>query len=133
MKYEEIKNIVRNLRKNQTEAEVILWNELRNRKFDGIKFLRQHAIIYENINNDFFFYVPDFYCAKYKLAVELDGVIHAFNREKDYNRELILMSKGIKVIRFKNEEIKDIERVKAEIRRHFTHPLDPPLCGQRGG
>jgi very-short-patch-repair endonuclease len=122
MTYNEIKNIVRTLRKNQTEAESILWDELRNRKFGGIKFLRQHAIIYENTNNKFFFFVPDFYCPEYKLAIELDGKIHDFTKEKDYNRELILKEKGIRVLRFKNKEVEDIEKMKNKIRKHLTHP-----------
>jgi very-short-patch-repair endonuclease len=132
MKYNEIKNIVRNFRRNQTEAESILWNELRNRKLNGDKFLRQYAIIYAFRKSEYFFFVPDFYCAEYKLAIELDGKIHDFTKVKDYNRDLILKEKGIKVIRFKNEEVKDIEKLKNKIKKYLTHP-QPPLCEQKGG
>lgn len=79
MTYDETKNIVRKLRKNQTESENVLRDELRNRKLDGHKFLRHHAIIYENNKHNFFFFAPDFYCAEYKLAVELDGKIHDYS------------------------------------------------------
>lgn len=120
MKYEEIKKIVRKLRKNQTEAEIILWNELRNRKLDGIKFLRQHAIIYEFNKREFFFFIPDFYSAEHKLVIELDGKIHDYTKEKDCRREMILKEKGIRILRFKNEEVKNIEKVKEKIRLYFT-------------
>ena len=115
MKYSEIKELVRKFRKEQTVEEQTLWQELRNRKLKGIKFLRQHAIIYENSNNDFFFFVPDFYCAAYKLAVELDGKIHDYQVEHDKNREMILKGKSIKILRIKNEELKNIENVKEKI------------------
>jgi very-short-patch-repair endonuclease len=101
----------------------IFWSELRNRKLDGFKFLRHHAIIYENNNHDFFFFAPDFYCSKYKLAIELDGKIHDYMKEKDYRRELILKEKGIRVLRFMNEELSDIEKVKNRIKEFLlTHP-----------
>jgi very-short-patch-repair endonuclease len=115
MKYNEIKELVRKFRKEQTVEEQTLWHELRNRKLKGIKFLRQHAIIYENSNNDFFFFVPDFYCAAYKLAIELDGKIHDYQVEHDKNREMILKGKSIKTLRIKNEELKNIENVKEKI------------------
>lgn len=133
MKYEEIKKIVRKLRGNQTKAEKILWNELRNRKLDGIKFLRQHAIIYEFNKSDFFFFIPDFYCAEHKLVIELDGKIHDFTKEKDYKREMILYEKGIRILRFKNEEIQDFEKIKERIKEFIlTHPLPASLRTKRG-
>lgn len=122
MTYKEINDIVKELRKDQTKEEILLWNKLRNRKLDGIKFLRHHPIIYENNNNDFFFYVPDFYCSQYKLAIELDGTIHDFKKNKDLKRDLILKAYGIKIIRIKNEDIYNIDKLKDKIRAHFTHP-----------
>lgn len=122
MTYKEICYIVKELRKHQTEAEKTLWYELRNRKLDGIKFLRQHPIIYDKNENDLFFYVPDFYCSQYKIAIELDGKIHEFQKNKDINRDLILKSLGIKTIRLKNEEIKDIEKIKYKIRKLLLIP-----------
>lgn len=119
MKYGEIKRIVRKLRTEQIESEKILWKELRNRKLDGIKFLRQHAIIHEYSKSDYYFFVPDFYCSEYKLAIELDGKAHDFTKEKDYRRDMILQEKGIKVLRFKNEEVKDIEKLKKKLGNLF--------------
>jgi very-short-patch-repair endonuclease len=122
MTYAEIKNITIDLRKNPTESESILWKELRNRKVKGIKFLRQHPIIYEINKNDLFFYIADFYCAEYKIAIELDGKIHEYRKSKDYNRDMILRKNGIRTIRIKNEEIKNIEVVKNKITSFITHP-----------
>ncbi|NBB76739.1 MAG: DUF559 domain-containing protein, partial [Bacteroidetes bacterium] len=93
-----IKN-ARYLRKNQTDAEEYLWQLLRNRQFYGYKFRRQHPIKPG--------FILDFYCAKEKLAVELDGSIHDNKEQKlsDEERTQILNEKDIQVIRFKNEEV----------------------------
>jgi very-short-patch-repair endonuclease len=76
MTYPEIKELTRKLKNNPTPLEQILWRYLRKKQLDGRKFLRQHAIIYESVGKEHFFYVPDFYCEKEKLAIELDGKIH---------------------------------------------------------
>ena len=128
MKYSEILEITRRLRRNQTPEEKQLWEIIRNRKLQGKKFLRQHAIIYENIKNDFSFFIPDFYCSELKLAIELDGEIHKFQKEKDHNRELILNAKGLTVLRINNEELDTIERVKEKICAAFH----PSLLAERG-
>ncbi|RPI18417.1 MAG: DUF559 domain-containing protein [Ignavibacteriae bacterium] len=59
--------MARKLRKEQTAAEKILWERLRNRKFMNEKFKRQHSI-----NS----YITDFYCYAHRLIVEVDGSIH---------------------------------------------------------
>jgi very-short-patch-repair endonuclease len=81
-----------------TEAEKILWEELRNNKFFGLKFRRQHPIRR---------FVVDFYCHKYKLVVEIDGEIHEIIevKIKDKNREDELKELGLKILRIKNSEI----------------------------
>jgi len=86
------------LRKAQTEAEDIIWQELRNRKLLGFKFRRQHPL-----NK----YIADFYCYEAKLVIEIDGGIHnqLENREYDKNRSHELQRIGIEVIRFTNEQI----------------------------
>ncbi|MEW7289257.1 endonuclease domain-containing protein [Aquimarina sp. 2304DJ70-9] len=63
----ELKNHRKELRKNLTPAEAFLWKYLQNRKLEGRKFRRQHSI--KN-------YIVDFYCAKEKLIIELDGEPH---------------------------------------------------------
>ena len=115
MKYNQILEIARTLRRNQTVAEKQLWQVLRNRKLNGKKFLRQHPIIYEYNKTEYFFFIPDFYCAEHKLAVELDGRIHDFQKEYDEHRDIILNANGIKVIRIQNEELKNMEVVKKKI------------------
>jgi very-short-patch-repair endonuclease len=62
-----IHSIAHNLRQNSTEAEQILWKQLRNRKIENMKFRRQHAIMH---------FVADFYCHEAKLIIEVDGGIH---------------------------------------------------------
>ena len=111
MRYPEIKKIASKLRKNQTDAEKKLWSYLRYRQHSGKKYLRQHPIIYERRGNELFFYIPDFYCAEEKLAIELDGKIHDYQKERDLHRDLILEAKEIRVLRIKNEELTDIQKV----------------------
>ena len=59
-----LKNTRDNLRKNMTEAELVLWEVLKDKKLSGRKFRRQHSIGY---------YIADFYCTSEKLIIELDG------------------------------------------------------------
>ena len=103
-----IKELCRDLRKNQTETEELLWQNLRNRKLNGLKFLRQHPIVYDRFTKNIKFFIADFYCAEKNLVVELDGKIHDFQKEYDENRDMIIQSKGIKVLRFKNEEVQNM-------------------------
>lgn len=119
MKRKRIIELARELRKNQTPEEKLLWHFLRNRKLKGIKFLRQHPIAYQNLNDDYQFFIPDFYSAEEKLVIEIDGKIHDFQKAYDQSREEILISLGLKVIRFKNEELQDITKVLNRIKESF--------------
>ena len=112
------------LRKNMTEAEEILWEQLRGKKLMGLRFRPQHPI-------DIF--IADFYCHPLKLVVEVDGGIHKTKEQREYDlgREGELENWGIKVIRFTNEEIgnnitqviKEIEQVC--IKRKSELPQSP--------
>lgn len=86
------------LRQIKTEAEEKLWQSLRNRKVMNLKFRRQHP---------FGNYVLDFYCHEIKLCIEADGGIHNEKDIKEYDleRTKVLNDNGIKVLRFKNQEI----------------------------
>ncbi len=101
--------LARELRQQQTDAEIFLWRLLRNRQLLNAKFRRQHPI--EN-------YIADFYCDEHKLIVELDGGQH-FTEEgiaKDVIRTQRLNDLGIKVLRFDNRQVlTQIESVLAEI------------------
>ena len=89
-----LKELSRELRKNGTLAEVLLWKELRNKKM-GFQFMRQKPIL---------FYIVDFYCAPLKLAVEADGVTHDAKMEKDMKRQCALEKLGIAFLRFSEGE-----------------------------
>lgn len=114
-----IKQTVRDLRKNQTNSEELLWEIIRNRKLLGKKFLRRHPLIFNWYRRKRFI-VADFYCHETKLIIELDGAVH--DRQKDYDkaRDYVSKSLGIKVLRFDNDDIKNnihgvIETIKEEL------------------
>ena len=94
----EIFDRAQQLRKKMTEAEKKLWRILRNRRFEGLKFRRQHPI------NRF---VVDFYCHEKLLVVEVDGGIHndVDVKERDEGREEELKNLGLTIVRFTNEEV----------------------------
>ena len=69
--------------------------------------------------NDCFFFIPDFYCDKEKLIIEMDGGIHDDSIEKDIHRDQILQNLGFCVLHIRNEELPDIELVLSKIQRNF--------------
>jgi very-short-patch-repair endonuclease len=89
----------RQLRKKETWAEKLMWRWLRDRRFSGYKFRRQHPIGV---------YFLDFFCEQAGLAVELDGFGHGHpvQRHHDAEREAFLISRGIKVLRFWNSNLR---------------------------
>ena len=104
----------RALRKELTVAERILWNELRNRKLKGLKIRRQHPVGQ---------FIVDFFCPVKELVIEIDGGIHDEDevKERDENRTAELERLGLKVIRFKNEEVmSDIEGVLRKIGEYLS-------------
>lgn len=84
------------LRKNQTEAEKILWKKIRNRQLNSLKFYRQYSVGP---------YILDFFCPTIRLCIELDGHQHENEREYDNERENFLNDKDIATIRFWNDEV----------------------------
>ena len=95
---DKIYHIARNLRKNKTREEDILWQLLRNRQFMGLKFKRQFPI-----GN----YIVDFVCEEKKLVIEIDGGQHNIpdNVRADEVRTNYINSKGYRVVRFWNNDI----------------------------
>lgn len=93
-----LKEYRKNLRNNLTPAENRLWLALKGKKLDGYKFRRQHSIAN---------FIVDFYCFPEKLAIELDGGYHqdAGVQDHDAQRQAYLESLGIRVLRFRNEEV----------------------------
>jgi very-short-patch-repair endonuclease len=101
------------LRKNSTETEKILWQYLRKNNINGLKFKRQYSIDQ---------FVVDFYCPQKKLAIEIDGGYHDTNEIKIYDkaRQEYIESFGIHFIRLSNQEIitnieNVLNRIKDEI------------------
>jgi len=90
--------LARELRKKATPAETLLWELLRDHRFLGLKFRRQHQIGS---------YVVDFYCDEKKLVVELDGPVHdtPARRAIDHKRDAYLRSLGLTVIRISNQKL----------------------------
>ena len=88
----------RELREEQTSAERILWERLRNRRFLGLKFRRQFPV--ES-------FIADFYCHEERLVLEVDGSVHEEPQQKahDENRDIALRVRGFKVLRITNEEV----------------------------
>jgi very-short-patch-repair endonuclease len=86
------------LRNTMTLAEQVLWEELRKKEIYKVRFKRQHPIG---------IFVVDFYCHKYKLAIEVDGDIHLSEdvMEHDDGRSHDIEKLGIKILRFTNKEV----------------------------
>lgn len=100
------------LRKNMTHAETLLWGYLVQRPL-GYKFRRQHPIS---------IFIADFYCHALKLVIEVDGSIHDSNeaKEQDASRQHTLEAEGIRFLRFTNAAVeKHLETVIKEIENYI--------------
>jgi len=120
----EIFRIANYHRKNPTEAEKILWDCLRKFRNEGFVFRRQHPVV---------FFIADFYCHKLKLVIEVDGDYHLITSQYCYdeNRSAELERYGIKVLRFKNEEIINrIDKVLSEIKKSIEQLSSPSPSGE---
>jgi very-short-patch-repair endonuclease len=99
------------LRRDMTPAEKILWNELRANKL-GVHFRRQQVIAG---------FIVDFYCHKTALVVEVDGDVHDLQQEEDTRREKALSALGLRIVRFKNDEVlKNVSVVATKIRKMIS-------------
>ena len=93
-----LKQYSRELRKNMTDAEKLLWSKIRGKQINGLQFYRQKII-----GN----YIVDFYCPKAKLIIELDGSQHYSHegKEKDKIRDDYMGRNGLKVLRFSDRDV----------------------------
>jgi very-short-patch-repair endonuclease len=94
-----VKGRRKQLRHTMPEAEIILWSQLKNNQISGIKFRRQYSIGR---------YVVDFYCARKKLAIEIDGASHYMlnSPEHDEERQQWIEQFGIRFLRFTNDDVR---------------------------
>ena len=102
------------LRDEMTPAEARLWEELRAKRLSGLRFRAQHPVGQ---------FILDFYCPACKLAVELDGIVHAGEEEQDAARTAQLEAHGCRVLRFPNDAVmmdlaSVLERIEAASREN---------------
>ncbi|MCL5611024.1 MAG: DUF559 domain-containing protein [Chloroflexi bacterium] len=99
------------LRREMTPAEKLLWQEVRAKKL-GVRFRRQQVIAG---------FIVDFYCHKAALVVEVDGDIHDLQKDEDARREKVLSEMGLRIVRFRNDEVvKELSAVVGKI-KEFIH------------
>ena len=119
--------LARQLRKTETLAEKRLWHGLRDRRLDGVKFLRQATVGP---------YVADFLCREHKLIVEVDGATHSSDADvlSDKRRTAHLRRLGYKVIRLQNIEVLEaMDQSLMVIREALSHlPTPLPHAGEAG-
>ncbi|MEQ9357344.1 DNA methyltransferase [Coleofasciculus chthonoplastes] len=118
--------VARQFRKEPTPSEKILWQALRGRKLEGRKFRRQQPIGA---------FIVDFFCGAERLIVEVDGGIHQSQQEADQQRQELLESLGLKVVRVSSELVEtNLAEALAVVRQGFSpHPLTPsPKQGEGG-
>jgi very-short-patch-repair endonuclease len=107
------------MRSEMTEPERRLWEQVRAKRFEGIKFRRQHVIGR---------YIADFYSREVMLIIELNGDTHAFQEEYDRVREQYFEALGYRVIRFINSDVMgNLEGVMEALALHVQTPPLPTL------
>ncbi len=123
-----LRQAARDLRRDSTHSEGLLWEALRDRKLDGCKFRRQHPVGP---------FILDFYCADQGLAVEIDGAVHDFTPEADAARQTALESLGIRFLRLPARLVEsDREAAVTAIRAALSVPcthLPSPAHGRGAG
>ena len=116
----------KDLRKSQTDAEKLLWQQLRNRQIGDVKFRRQYV---------FGEYIVDFVCIERALIIEIDGSQHLQQIEYDKKRTEYLESQGFSVLRFWNDQVlTELEIVLEVIYSALFNnpsPQPSPLGGER--
>ena len=104
-----LRKYCRELRRRATPSERRLWMLLKTPRFENFKFRRQHQ---------FGRLILDFFSARERLAIELDGPPHEtrIGKERDQARDVLLAMEGVRVLRFTNEELaKETEKVLEQI------------------
>lgn len=111
--------VARRFRKEPTASEALLWRALRGKQLHGRKFRRQQPIGP---------FVVDFYCASERLIIEIDGPIHATQRDADLQRQHLLESLGLRFVRIAARDVEtDIPAVLAAIQDNLE-AVTPQGC-----
>ena len=123
--------IARQFRKEPTKSEAILWQALRGKKLDGIKFRRQQPI-----GN----FIVDFYNSVYRLVIEVDGSVHESQVELDRARQEILEQIGFNILRVGAADVEKnlpfvLEKIRSKIKELNidTNESPSPFFGERLG
>ncbi len=124
-----LKDFAKTMRKQQTAGEAAMWEILRDKQLDDVKFRRQHAI------EDF---IADFVSLEHRLVIEVDGTIHDFQPEYDAMRTEFLNAAGFEVVRFSNEDAinhkyKVIDELRPILKRRKTELATQPRQNPQGG
>jgi very-short-patch-repair endonuclease len=112
--------LAKELRKRQTKAETLFWQEVRNHNCLGYKFYRQRIILD---------YIVDFYCKELKLVIEIDGSIHSREQNQLYDkiRSTDLESIGLTVLRYTNDQIlSSLPTVLEDLKQRITSIASSP-------
>ena len=121
---DDVKELARELRKQSTPFEKILWKHLKSRNFFGYKFYRQFVI--EG-------YIVDFYSSEAKIVIEVDGNSHYFEEaiQKDKLRDVRLNALGLKVFRITNIDV--MNNIDGVLETFKDSNRLVPLAGERLG
>jgi very-short-patch-repair endonuclease len=114
-----------------TDAERVLWRNLRNRELGGWKFRRQYPVGP---------FIVDLICLEKNLVIEVDGGQHADNEENDIQRSAYLNKMGFRVVRLWNNQVlqetesvlKAIFAILATEKQNSPSPQPSPPSGERG-
>ena len=100
-------HLAREMRRDMTPSEKVLWQQLKGNNIGGLHFRRQQTI-------DGF--IADFYCHAAGLVVEADGAVHELQADYDQQRDEVIARRGLKILRFSNDRIlTDLQNVLTEI------------------
>ncbi|HBO84976.1 MAG: DNA methylase [Deltaproteobacteria bacterium GWC2_42_11] len=115
-----LKELARQLRNHSTFSEVLLWNQLKNKRIMGYDFHRQKPILN---------YILDFFCHELELAIEIDGCSHDFEEayKKDKSRQEEIERLGIVFLRFDDLQVKKnmagvLQTIEGWIKEHTPNP-----------
>jgi very-short-patch-repair endonuclease len=120
-----VETAARRLREDLTPAEAVLWQALKKRQLNNLKFRNQHPVGH---------FILDFYCPSHKLVIEVDGGIHDRQVEYDNDRSKQLESHGYHIIRFRNDEILNNLDFVLQCIRETCDRLEaprPPILGEQ--